>query len=68
MLLGEFREKTKGLDDMTAMVLLIEPQSDGENITRGEIDVSVNTIDLDQGVDGECILTLTNGKRGSYSL
>lgn len=63
MRLGEFRAKTKELDDDTVMVMLIQKRDIQE-----EIEFSINAIDFDQGVKGEDILTLTDGDVGSYSL
>lgn len=61
MLLGEFRKKTETLDDKTVLVMFAE---DEEN----ELGFPVNTLDLDRDQNGELILTLTDGKQGTYSL
>lgn len=68
MTLGELREKTKTLSDETVVVIFIEQVLEGDSIVREEIEAPVNSLDIDKGVDGEFILTLTDGEKGSYSL
>ena len=63
MLLGEFREKTKDLDNSTVLVMYAENQKDG-------IEIPINTLDFDPNhvPNKGSLLTLTDGEHGSYSL
>lgn len=68
MLLGEFRKKTENLDDGVELMIFIAEKSDQNVVLRDEVIVPVNTLDYDADVDGENILSITDGKAGSYSL
>jgi len=67
MLLGEFRKKTKELKDNVSLLMLIDEKFIGNKEVQEEIAEPINTLDVDR-VNGEKILTLTNGEKGSYSL
>ena len=68
MLLGEFRKKTKELKDNVSLLMLIDEKFIGNKEVQEEIAEPINTLDVDPGVNGKKILTLTNSEKGSYSL